>query len=50
VVTTAGLAPRIRPGDVARALLGRRVAPPPFAVGRGRRALWLGHYRKEMAG
>jgi 2-polyprenyl-6-hydroxyphenyl methylase / 3-demethylubiquinone-9 3-methyltransferase len=49
-VTTAGLAPRIRPGDVARVLLGRRLAPPPFAVGRGRRALWLGHYRKGTAG
>jgi 2-polyprenyl-6-hydroxyphenyl methylase / 3-demethylubiquinone-9 3-methyltransferase len=49
-VTTAGLAPRIRPGDVARVLLGRRLAPPRFAVGRGRRALWLGHYRKGTAG
>jgi 2-polyprenyl-6-hydroxyphenyl methylase/3-demethylubiquinone-9 3-methyltransferase len=47
---TAGLAPRIRPGDVARVLLGRRLSPPPFAVGRGRRALWLGHYRKGTAG
>jgi 2-polyprenyl-6-hydroxyphenyl methylase/3-demethylubiquinone-9 3-methyltransferase len=49
-VATAGLAPRIRPGDVARVLLGRRLAPPPFAVSRGRRALWLGHYRKGTAG
>ncbi|HEX6677157.1 MAG TPA: bifunctional 2-polyprenyl-6-hydroxyphenol methylase/3-demethylubiquinol 3-O-methyltransferase UbiG [Actinomycetes bacterium] len=49
-VATAGLAPRIRPGDVARALLRRRLAPPPFAVGRGRRAIWLGHYRKQGEG
>src|SRR6266542_6081090 len=48
-VATAGLAPRIRPGDVASALLRRRLTPPPFAVGRGRRAIWLGHYRKEPA-
>jgi 2-polyprenyl-6-hydroxyphenyl methylase/3-demethylubiquinone-9 3-methyltransferase len=48
-VATAGLVPRIRPGDVAGALL-RRPTPPPFAVGRGRRAIWLGHYRKQGEG
>jgi 2-polyprenyl-6-hydroxyphenyl methylase / 3-demethylubiquinone-9 3-methyltransferase len=48
-VATAGLAPRIGPGDVVKALLRRRLATPAFAAGRDRRAGWLGHYRKEGA-
>jgi 2-polyprenyl-6-hydroxyphenyl methylase / 3-demethylubiquinone-9 3-methyltransferase len=48
-VATVGLAPRIGPSDVARALLRRRLATPAFAVGRDRRAGWLGHYRKAVA-
>jgi 2-polyprenyl-6-hydroxyphenyl methylase / 3-demethylubiquinone-9 3-methyltransferase len=48
-VATAGLAPRIGPGDVARALLRRRLATPAFAVGGDLRAGWLGHYRKGAA-
>jgi len=48
-VATAGLAPRLHPGLVAKALLRRRLTSPPFAVARGRRAIWLGHYRKEPA-
>jgi 2-polyprenyl-6-hydroxyphenyl methylase/3-demethylubiquinone-9 3-methyltransferase len=48
-VATAGLAPRIGPGDVVRALVWRRLATPAFAAGHDRRAGWLGHYRKEVA-
>jgi 2-polyprenyl-6-hydroxyphenyl methylase/3-demethylubiquinone-9 3-methyltransferase len=45
-VTVCGLAPRIGPGVVARGLLTRRIDVPTFAVGNGRRASYLGHYRK----
>jgi 2-polyprenyl-6-hydroxyphenyl methylase/3-demethylubiquinone-9 3-methyltransferase len=45
-VELVGLAPRIGPGDVARGLLTRRLEVPTFATGNGRRASYLGHYRK----
>jgi 2-polyprenyl-6-hydroxyphenyl methylase / 3-demethylubiquinone-9 3-methyltransferase len=45
-VALCGLAPQIGPGTVARGLLTRRVDVPTFAVGNGRRASYLGHYRK----
>jgi 2-polyprenyl-6-hydroxyphenyl methylase / 3-demethylubiquinone-9 3-methyltransferase len=45
-VTLTGLAPQIGPGVVARGLLTRRIDIPTFAVGSGRRASYLGHYRK----
>jgi 2-polyprenyl-6-hydroxyphenyl methylase/3-demethylubiquinone-9 3-methyltransferase len=45
-VEIAGLAPRIGPGVVARGLLTRRIDVPSFATGNGRRASYLGHYRK----
>jgi 2-polyprenyl-6-hydroxyphenyl methylase/3-demethylubiquinone-9 3-methyltransferase len=45
-VQVQGLAPRIRPGDVARGLLTRRLDVPQFAIGNGRRTSYLGHYRK----
>jgi 2-polyprenyl-6-hydroxyphenyl methylase/3-demethylubiquinone-9 3-methyltransferase len=48
-VATAGLAPRIGPGDAVKALVRRRLATPAFAAGGDRRAGWLGHYRKEVA-
>ena len=41
-----GLAPRIGPGTVARGLLTRRIDVPTFVTGNGRRASYLGHYRK----
>jgi 2-polyprenyl-6-hydroxyphenyl methylase/3-demethylubiquinone-9 3-methyltransferase len=47
-VSLEGLAPRVGPGDVARGLLTRRLAVPEFATGRGRRASYLGLYRKAM--
>ena len=46
-VEVTGLAPRIGPGVVARGLLTRRIDVPTFATGNGRRASYLGHYRKE---
>jgi 2-polyprenyl-6-hydroxyphenyl methylase/3-demethylubiquinone-9 3-methyltransferase len=46
-VTLTGLAPRIGPGVVARGLLTRRIDVPTFAAGDGRRASYLGHYRKQ---
>jgi 2-polyprenyl-6-hydroxyphenyl methylase / 3-demethylubiquinone-9 3-methyltransferase len=48
-VTLTGLAPRIGPGVVARGLLTRRIDVPTFAAGNGRRASYLGHYRKAAA-
>jgi len=48
-VTLTGLAPRIGPGVVARGLLTRRIDVPTFAAGDGRRASYLGHYRKAAA-
>ena len=41
-----GLAPQVGPGVVARGLLTRRIDIPTFTVGNGRRASYLGHYRK----
>jgi 2-polyprenyl-6-hydroxyphenyl methylase/3-demethylubiquinone-9 3-methyltransferase len=46
-VAVCGLAPRIGPGVVARGLLTRRIDVPTFATGNGRRASYLGHYRKQ---
>jgi len=48
-VTVCGLAPQIGPGVVARGLLTRRIDVPAFATGNGRRASYLGHYRKALA-
>jgi 2-polyprenyl-6-hydroxyphenyl methylase / 3-demethylubiquinone-9 3-methyltransferase len=48
-VELCGLAPQIGPGVVARGLLTRRIDVPTFAVGNGRRAGYLGHYRKASA-
>ena len=45
-VGLTGLAPQIGPGTVARGLLTRRIDVPSFATGNGRRASYLGHYRK----
>jgi 2-polyprenyl-6-hydroxyphenyl methylase / 3-demethylubiquinone-9 3-methyltransferase len=45
-VRLTGLAPQIGPGTVARGLLTRRIDVPSFATGNGRRASYLGHYRK----
>jgi 2-polyprenyl-6-hydroxyphenyl methylase / 3-demethylubiquinone-9 3-methyltransferase len=45
-VEVTGLAPQIGPGTVARGLLTRRIDVPTFATGNGRRASYLGHYRK----
>jgi 2-polyprenyl-6-hydroxyphenyl methylase/3-demethylubiquinone-9 3-methyltransferase len=47
-VTLRGLAPQIGPGVVARGLLTRRIDVPSFATGNGRRASYLGHYRKAI--
>jgi 2-polyprenyl-6-hydroxyphenyl methylase / 3-demethylubiquinone-9 3-methyltransferase len=47
-VALCGLAPRIGPGVVARGLLTRRIDVPTFATGNGRRASYLGHYRKAL--
>jgi 2-polyprenyl-6-hydroxyphenyl methylase/3-demethylubiquinone-9 3-methyltransferase len=49
-VELVGLAPRIGPGDVARGLLTRHLDVPTFAIGNGRRASYLGHYRKGRPG
>ena len=48
-VEVVGLAPRIGPGVVARGLLTRHIDVPTFTVGNGRRASYLGHYRKAPA-
>jgi hypothetical protein len=48
-VTLTGLAPQIGPGVVVRGLLTRRIDVPTFATGNGRRAAYLGHYRKAAA-
>jgi 2-polyprenyl-6-hydroxyphenyl methylase / 3-demethylubiquinone-9 3-methyltransferase len=48
-VELCGLAPKIGPGVVARGLLTRRIDIPSFATGNGRRASYLGHYRKAPA-
>jgi hypothetical protein len=48
-VELCGLAPQIGPGVVARGLLTRRIDIPSFATGNGRRASYLGHYRKAPA-
>ena len=48
-VELRGLAPQIGPGVVARGLLTRRIDVPSFATGNGRRASYLGHYRKASA-
>ena len=48
-VTLTGLTPRIGPGVVVRGLLTRRIDVPSFTVGNGRRASYLGHYRKAPA-
>jgi 2-polyprenyl-6-hydroxyphenyl methylase / 3-demethylubiquinone-9 3-methyltransferase len=48
-VGLTGLAPQIGPGVVARGLLTRRIDIPSFATGNGRRAGYLGHYRKAAA-
>jgi 2-polyprenyl-6-hydroxyphenyl methylase/3-demethylubiquinone-9 3-methyltransferase len=45
-VRLTGLAPRVGPGVVARGLLTRRIDVPAFTTGTGRRASYLGHYRK----
>jgi 2-polyprenyl-6-hydroxyphenyl methylase / 3-demethylubiquinone-9 3-methyltransferase len=47
-VAVTGLAPQIGPGTVARGLLTRRIDVPTFATGNGRRASYLGHYRKAL--
>jgi 2-polyprenyl-6-hydroxyphenyl methylase/3-demethylubiquinone-9 3-methyltransferase len=47
-VAVTGLAPRVGPGTVARGLLTRRIDVPTFTVGNGRRASYLGHYRKGV--
>jgi 2-polyprenyl-6-hydroxyphenyl methylase/3-demethylubiquinone-9 3-methyltransferase len=47
-VQLTGLAPQIGPGVVARGLLTRRIDIPSFATGNGRRASYLGHYRKAV--
>ena len=47
-VELCGLAPQIGPGIVARGLLTRRIDIPSFATGNGRRASYLGHYRKAV--
>jgi 2-polyprenyl-6-hydroxyphenyl methylase / 3-demethylubiquinone-9 3-methyltransferase len=47
-VQLTGLAPQIGPGVVARGLLTRRIDVPSFATGNGRRASYLGHYRKAL--
>jgi hypothetical protein len=47
-VEVTGLAPQIGPGTVARGLLTRRIDVPTFATGNGRRASYLGHYRKAL--
>jgi SAM-dependent methyltransferase len=49
-VATAGLAPAIGPGDIARGLLRRRIDLPEFRIGSDRRASYLGHYRKTGPG
>jgi 2-polyprenyl-6-hydroxyphenyl methylase / 3-demethylubiquinone-9 3-methyltransferase len=48
-VEVTGLAPQIGPGVVVRGLLTRRIDVPTFATGNGRRASYLGHYRKALA-
>jgi 2-polyprenyl-6-hydroxyphenyl methylase/3-demethylubiquinone-9 3-methyltransferase len=48
-VQVLGLVPNIGPGDVVRGLLTRRLDVPTFATGKGRRASYLGHYRKAPA-
>jgi 2-polyprenyl-6-hydroxyphenyl methylase/3-demethylubiquinone-9 3-methyltransferase len=48
-VELCGLAPQIGPGVVVRGLLTRRIDVPTFATGNGRRASYLGHYRKGAA-
>jgi 2-polyprenyl-6-hydroxyphenyl methylase/3-demethylubiquinone-9 3-methyltransferase len=47
-VQLTGLAPQIGPATVARGLLTRRIDVPSFATGNGRRASYLGHYRKAL--
>jgi len=47
-VEVSGLAPQIGPATVARGLLTRRIDVPSFATGNGRRASYLGHYRKAL--
>jgi 2-polyprenyl-6-hydroxyphenyl methylase/3-demethylubiquinone-9 3-methyltransferase len=49
-VAVCGLAPRIGPRVVVRGLLTRRIDVPSFATGTGRRASYLGHYRKGGPG
>jgi 2-polyprenyl-6-hydroxyphenyl methylase/3-demethylubiquinone-9 3-methyltransferase len=48
-VSLTGLAPRIGPGVVVRGLLTRHIDVPTFATGNGRRASYLGHYRRAAA-
>ena len=48
-VAVRGLAPQIGPGVVIRGLLTRRIDVPTFATGNGRRASYLGHYRKASS-
>jgi 2-polyprenyl-6-hydroxyphenyl methylase/3-demethylubiquinone-9 3-methyltransferase len=48
-VELTGLVPRIGPGVVVRGLVTRRIDIPTFATGSGRRASYLGHYRKAWA-
>jgi len=45
-VAVVGLAPRVGPRTVAMALTRRRIPVPEFATVRGRRASYLGHYRR----
>jgi 2-polyprenyl-6-hydroxyphenyl methylase/3-demethylubiquinone-9 3-methyltransferase len=49
-VELTGLAPRIGPGVVVRGLVTRRIDIPTFATASGRRASYLGHYRKGLPG
>jgi 2-polyprenyl-6-hydroxyphenyl methylase/3-demethylubiquinone-9 3-methyltransferase len=49
-VTVCGLAPQIGPRVVVRGLLTRRIDVPTFVTGDGRRASYLGHYRKGLPG
>jgi 2-polyprenyl-6-hydroxyphenyl methylase / 3-demethylubiquinone-9 3-methyltransferase len=49
-VQLCGLAPQVGPGVVVRGLLTRRIDVPTFTVGKGRRASYLGHYRKGLPG
>jgi 2-polyprenyl-6-hydroxyphenyl methylase / 3-demethylubiquinone-9 3-methyltransferase len=48
-VAVEGLVAPVRPTDVVRGLLTRRLPVPQFATGTDRRVSYLGHYRKAPA-